>query len=605
MITVLIGLAVAAVVSIVLIRVSIKVALVILLMTTFLVPANILIPGAFSGHPTIQRIVLLLLLINLTRKIVRGDVPLDVLRPTRVTLALFGWVVLTFVIGVALADRSLAIGFSSFLWIAIIEQFAFAVFVTAAIRIIQNEWWVAGLIASVTLLSAGIAVVEHFTRNGYGRWIAQAIRGSGYLGVRQLGMRGGDVRVQAGAEFALAFAWAATLLVPLVIVVASRSKHFLVRCSPALLVLAIAWTYARSAYVGAAAAVLLIVAATRFDRSIARMALVGALAVAAFVLVSPALDRTFSSPEIEGSTLVREERLPLILSFAADRPLTGKGLSSLSEEGIRNTDSSYLAYYGEMGAIGVGGFALLLVLTLWAVAPSIRADSPNRLIGAAALSSVILGIAASAFLGEFHVSSSARSFWLLASFGGVLSANLPRREPQHVRRRSRWRVVAIPVGVAVGSAWLALTPTHVAATYGFTTRTTRSETAAAAPREFIGRLFVTTVCAVIEPRAAAFGAEAQCYDLLTGLGTGAVRIEAEDRALVDRVFSSGAIAARQAVPGLRTFVLEPPARVKPSLVRTAPVWMGMAGATLALVVPPIGPPFRRPRRRASVAPAPA
>jgi len=153
------------------------------------------------------------------------------------------------------------------------------------------------------------------------------------------------------------------------------------------------------------------------------------------------------------------------------------------------------------------------------------------------------------------------------------------------------------VGVAVGLVWLAVTPAHVAGTYRFATRAPRAEAIAGRPADFISRLFVITSCQVIRYRAEAFGANVHCYDLLTSTGLGEFRIEAGDAATIKRVLYAASFAAIEAVPGFQLFVQERPEPSKPTLVRTAPVWLGMVGGVLAAAVPPIPAPRLRRRYR--------
>ncbi|MGH2727399.1 MAG: hypothetical protein ACRDKS_10570, partial [Actinomycetota bacterium] len=308
---IVLGVGIAAVVAWYLIRTSVRIALGFLLATTFLVPGTVLVPGSFSGYTNVHRLVLALFVLNIIRKIARREIPASVLKPTRVSVVLGLWVVLAFLIGIAMADSSFPVGASVFLWVFMLEYTVFFLFVLAAARAIGDPWWVARLVATVVVLAAGVAVYEHFSQRSVARSIAKLMRGGGYLGVPPLGRRGGNVRVQSGFEFSLAFGWAATVLLPLVLVVASRARNRLLRLTPAIVVVAIAWTYARSAYVGVAVAGLLLLASSRYDRRIAAYVLAGTIAALLFAVGTKAYERTFRSSEVQGSTLVREERLPL------------------------------------------------------------------------------------------------------------------------------------------------------------------------------------------------------------------------------------------------------------------------------------------------------
>jgi hypothetical protein len=590
------SIAIAALVAWFLVRTSVKIALATLLATTFVIPGSVLVPGSSTGYTTVHRIVLGIFILNILRKIARKELPAAVLQPSKPTVALTAWVILTFAIGVAMADTSYPVGAATFLWVFVVEYALFFVFVVAAIRAIGDPWWVARLVSTVIVGTAGIAVYEHFSGVSVGRMLARLLRGGGgYLGVSPLGRRGGDVRVQAGFDFALAYAWAATALLPLVVVVASRARTVVFRFLPGLLVFAIAWTYARSAYAGVAAAAVMILLISRFDRTIA-MYVVGGLAAALLVAVgTQAYQRTFASSEIRGSTLVREERLPLILSSAAQRPLTGKGLGSVAASGVRTTDSLFLLTYAEIGVLGVGGLIFLLIATLVWITPGLRAPPPDHLIGAACVCGVVLGILSGAFLDVLSVSGSARAFWLIAAIGTVVAERAPEKVVP--RRRLAYRAAVPAAGVLAGLVILAATPTSAAITLRFTTRSSQSEAAAGAPSDFIGKVLVNTACEIIEVRVAALGNDGQCTDLQSGNGVADVRIEAPDRVSLARATIVAATVIRRRLPTVRFFTLDSDPKVRPTYAETAPVWLGLAGLAIAILSPPLPPFPGRPGRR--------
>jgi hypothetical protein len=603
LIGIVLGLAVAAFVARYLIRAPVKVALGFLLVTTFLVPGTVLAPGSSSGYTTIHRIVLGIFILNILRGITRREIPAEVLKPGKLTLALFAWVVFAFIIGVAMADTSYAVGAATFLWVFIVEYALFFVFVVAAVRSIGDPWWVAKLLAVLMAATGGISVYEHFSGRSFGRWVARLIRGEGYLGVRDLGLRGGDVRVQGASDFSLAYAWTATTLLPIVVVVASRARNILVRFLPALVVLSIAWTYARSAYVGVAVGGLLLLVTSRFDRKITSYVLAGLTVAVLFAFGTQAYQRAFGASE--GSTLVREERLPLILSSAAEDPLTGKGLLSVSASGIRTTDSLFLLTYAEIGVLGVSGLVFLLMAAIAWVAPGVRAPPPDGLLGAACVCGVVLGVVSGAFLDSFNASGMARAFWLTAAIGMVAAE---RVHPGAIRKRRVAIRALLPVaGVVAGLILVAVTTSTATATLRFTTRSAQSEARALSPDEFTGKVLINTACGIIEARVAALGGDSQCYDTQSGTGIGDVRIEARDVASIDRALTVAATVVRRSIPTVRFFRLSEEDDVRPTYVRAAPVWLGLFGLALALLAPAL-PPIRGRRaggRYRTVSPIPA
>ena len=607
MISILVGIAVALVLARYLVRASIKVALVALLATTLLLTGKVLVPGSSSGYTTFHRLVLGIFVLNIIRKVALRQIPLSVLSPNRLTIVLAGWIVLSFSIGVALADPTISVSFSTYLWVFVVDYGVFFYFVVAALRAIDDVWWFARALAGLMVLSAGIAVYEHYSGVSVARWLSRLIRGPGYLGVPALGSRGGEFRAQAGFEFPLAYAWAATASLPLVVVVASRARHWIARFAPALAVLAVAWTYTRSAYVGVVAAGLLLLLTSRFDRRVAGMVMAGVVVVGIAISLTPVLNRTFSSPEVSGSTEVREERLPLVLSAAADDPYIGRGLSSAVEQGILVTDSTFLLVYAEMGIVGIAGFTLLMLATVCFVAPAMRAPFPERLLGAAAFCGVLLGIASGAFLDSFNVSGSARVFWATAALGIVVAERAGVRWPIPQGKRLLARAWVPAAAVVAGFLLIANTAPRASQVIRFTTRSQTFEAASLGPAPFIGTMLVNTTCEIFETRVATAGHTVTCYDLQSGLGIGDVRIEAPDAAALTRITLSAATVVRRLLGSPRFYLLEADHNVRPTWVRTAPVWMGIAGGALGVLVPPL-PPIRRRRsgtRRPVATPQPA
>lgn len=591
------GFAVAAVIVWFVIRASVYAALAVLLATTFLIPGSVLLPGGpSSGYSTIHHFALALFVLNVLRKLARGEIAGSAFKPTRPVAALGAWVTLTFVLGVGMADQSYQIGSAVFLWVFIVEYAIFYFFVVAAIRAIGDPWKAARLISALIVVAALVAIYEHVSGVGFGRWVAERIRAPGFHDVFGLGTRGGDVRVQAGFDFALAYGWAAAILLPMVVVVATRARNRLFRLAPAILALSIAWTYARSVYAGVAVAGVMLLLTTRFEPRVLATAGVGLVVATVLALTTDAYDRTFRSSDVEGSTLVREERLPLILVSAAESPLTGKGLGSVGAAGFRTTDSLFLLTYAEIGVVGLTGLVLLLVAMVGWIVPGLRAPPPDRLLGAAAVCGLLLGIASGAFVDGFTVSGLARTFWLVAAVGTVVAERAPKRAQlslRFLRRRMLVPVAAVIAGMALFVVW----PTSASTTLRFTTRAPYDEAIGGAPNPFADRVIINTACEIIEARVAALDHHAQCYDLQSGSGLGDVRFEAPDAAALRRDLFVAAIVVVRRLPTVRFFAVETKYDVKPTWVRTAPVWLGLTGLSTAFLLPPI-PPIRSRRSRA-------
>lgn len=603
MIVTLVGVVLVAVGAWLFIRASVFVALGLLLGVSFLVPGVLLVPGSTSTYATIHRFVLVLFILNILRKLARSEISASELRPARPVAALAGWVVLTLALGVAMADQSYDVSSAVFLWVHIVEYSVFFFFVTGAIRIIGDPWRVARLGAAVFTLVAGAAIYEHFSGVAIGPWLARRIRAPSFHSIPGLGERGGDVRVQAGFEFALAFAWGAAIVLPLVLAVASRARNWLFRLAPGAVALAIAWTYARSVYAGVAAGLVVLVLLSRFDARIVGLAVLGLVAAVGFAVQSGAYDRTFESEEVQGSTRVREERLPVILTSAAEEPFAGKGLGSIAASGIRTTDSLFLLTYGEIGVVGVAGLGFLLLATIIWISPGLRAPPPDRVLAAACVCGLILGVASGAFVDGFSVSGVVRAFWFVAALGTVVAERVPSR-PRAWSVRPLRRAMIPVAGVLAGLILYVVASPASSWTLRFSVQSASDDVVAVGVSEVDHRVLINTICTIIQARTDALGHDADCYGLQAGAGVGDVRFEAPNDVALYRDSLAAGTVVRARLPGVRFFILEPVQRIRATWVRTAPVWMGLTGLTLALLLPPL-PPLRGRRRDASMVLSPA
>jgi hypothetical protein len=575
--------------AVIYLRTSVPVALVGMLVVTFAVPGTVRIVQVPSVYATFHRMILLLFCANILLKIINRKLPASILRPSRLSALLFGWVVVTFVIGVALADTNISVAGTTYQWAVGVEQLIFVVFVMAAFRAIGDTRKIAYLIVGVALATAGVAVVEHLTKRGLGPYLEGVLTGRPNLfHFQNLSTRGDEVRVSAGLDFSLAWAWVGVVFLPVVVVVSSQARRLIVRVSPLLLILAIAWTYTRSVYIGIPLSAIVLILASRFDPRIVRMFLAGAVVAAAAFFLTPTARNAFSAPGTEGSTLVRKERLPVILSSAAERPLIGRGLSSLGVSGFRTTDSTYLLVYGEIGVLGTAALALLFAGTIAVLLPGLRAPPGERVFAAASLAAVIAGFAGAAFLDEFSVSGSFRAFWLVACLGMAVAERVETAPVRNVlARRVRRRLVPIvaltSAGAVAGIFISTLTTAVPTARIRFTTRSVAAEAILVNPSPFIGRANVITACQIIEARVLAdSGDDVECYDDLTPAGVGDFRITAPTPDRLNRRLRAVVVAVRRFLPGFRVFPLTGDALSKPTFATTAPYWLAFLGFGLGV-----------------------
>jgi len=201
------------------------------------------------------------------------------------------------------------------------------------------------------------------------------------------------------------------------------------------------------------------------------------------------------------------------------------------------------------------------------------------------------GLVGAAFLDEFSKSGSFRAFWLVACLGAVI-AERHRPEPavQPVGARP-WRrrvvlLVALPAaGAGLGLLITALTPTSLAPTLRFVTRSPRNEARLTQVSDYVARANVTMACSIIEARVLADpGDRVNCYDDLTKTGVADLRIEAPSQSRIDRRLRTVALVVHRFLPGFRLFAVTTPVESKPTGLRTAPYWLAFLGLGIAAFV---------------------
>jgi hypothetical protein len=572
--------------AIVTLRARLQLAFGAFLAAIFLVPAGTLVPGIQSSFFGVHRLLLITLSANLIMRLRRREISLEVLRPSRIHAALAAWLVASFVLGVVLADPLLPISQPTFLWLPIVDQTVMFLVALAVIRSADDPFEVARMVVAVFGVTAAIAVWEHFSRVSYGEWFFRRTPyNTGASGVLPLATRGGEIRVRSSVQFALAYAWVATLLLPLVIVVASRARRMLTRFAPALVVASIVFTLTRSAYVGAAVSALALVLTSRADRRITWLVAFGAILTGLILSGSGIVERTFVA-QGAGSVEVRTLRTPLVLELTSTQPITGGGFAGLALIGIKTTDASFLLTYADLGVIGVVFLALLLASVLACAWPALRAPpGRDRALGAAVFVGLLAAFPAAASFDEFQILPAATSFWLLAAFGVTLSERVLTSSTEVVRAPTPLlRSAALGVaGVALGVAVMAVTPRAEAMTLQFTTVSPGAEATATGTTEFIARTLVNSACQVMTVMVRRLpDTEVSCLDPITGTGLGHVRLEMKRGGPLEGRARFLVAYARRAVPDLRAFVVETRVSATPTWARTAPVWGGLGAFGFSL-----------------------
>src|SRR4051812_17814255 len=220
-----------------------------LVASVVLVPATLTLPNGLSSYLTVHRVVLLGLVAGLlVRRRPRTW------RPTPTSLAFVVYLALLVVAGVLLASPALAFGTEMSRYADFVEQAVVLIACTAVVRNDPDAAWFVIPVTGVLLVSAAIGVVEHFTHHSWSHWLfSQLPSQQGSPAAGQLALRQGQVRVRAGNDYPLGYAWVLAALLPFLVVTSMRlrrSRVLLLVGGGSLVVSAIYWSYARSALFG-------------------------------------------------------------------------------------------------------------------------------------------------------------------------------------------------------------------------------------------------------------------------------------------------------------------------------------------------------------------
>jgi hypothetical protein len=557
----------------------------VLVAVTFLTPQGLLVLPHASSYLSLHRFLLLLFVLNLVGRIRRREVDVDALRVTPVQVALIAYAVVTFVIGVLYGNPSVPPTVSVYTWIFIVDQVLMFTIALAVIRHSNNPAWFARVLATVAVVAAAVAVGERFTHHSYTSFIYNQFGQAGAAQNFPLETRESGERVRAAADFALSYAWVATMSIPLVIATFSRARRrLLAYVFPGIVTVSILWTYSRSAYVGVLVMLGLLLIASRFDEKIATVVAAGGLGAMAVLLLSATVGQTFTGGSAAGSNNTREQRLPVVLRDAAERPYIGVGIAAGGYlHGLSSTDSTYLGTYLDTGVVGLSLLIFVLTVALWSVLPALRAPPGiERILGAAALTGIVGSILAAAAYDEYSESAAYRLLWLLVALGIGISERVPQMKRQP-RRHPLVRAALPLAGVAAGLALFATVPRFGAVTFQFDAIGPGADAAIAFPPQFVSQTMINTGCSIIKTGARAYPrTRVSCYDLQLGSGAGEFRVQAPTRSEAMQQADALIARARSAVRTLTTYFKSSADNARPTWARTAPFWLGFIGFVLAL-----------------------
>jgi hypothetical protein len=268
----------------------------------------------------------------------------------------------------------------------------FFIVALAFCRMIDNPRFVVRVIIVTFAVSAVAAVLEYLSKQSIGQHVFTLAGEAGSTTASHvLEARDGHVRVRSSAEFALAYAWLAVMVLPLLTMSALRMRKWLITGGALILLSlgAIYWTYARSA-AAAVPVVFVLLAMLLLQRRAIMLASTGVLASAALYFFDAGIRHHLSVSADVGSVGVRFQRLPPILDAVSHHSYLGLGIGGLQTIGVSTTDNFYLYAYGDTGAVGA---AILIVMCVTALMQSGRgmllADTYRRSVVAACFVGVV------------------------------------------------------------------------------------------------------------------------------------------------------------------------------------------------------------------------
>ena len=561
-----------------------EVALGLLLVAVFVVPAPMRVPHTHSSYITVLHVLVLAAVVRLVVHWADGRMQRHAFALTPVHLAWIVFVLAAFAVGVMFVATPGGLANAGQRLADLLTQVAFFVVVLALIRKLPDLRAGANVAAVAVLVSTVIALVEHVTGNAWGHWLfawdpsATPLDAEHPLDVRQ-----GQVRVRAGAEFALQYGWMVATMIPVVLVAALRTRRwrYAVPVAAAMSVLAVYWSFSRSALAAVAAVVLLLALLAREVRA-TWLALVAMGAGALAVAVHPSLLSHLSTQIDPGSVSVRFERIAPILHSVAQHPFRGLGLGNLIGSGFRTTDNAFLLQYTELGAIGVAILAVLLLAALGQSAWSLAAHTDDdRLLGAACTTGVVAYIAGAVFYDAFSLLQGALLLWFLVAFATVV-AERAGHAPALVLPSPRPLAVTATVAAGVGFAVFFAAPEHIGVDSVFTAMSPVQQSGADDPVS-TGNVLAATVCAAADFRQPT-GATVTCTADPDATAYGNLRFEAQSRAGVVAAQASFAqtVRDRLGITSLRVYPIDPPRSGRTAVWATAPAWIpiGLVGVVV-------------------------
>jgi hypothetical protein len=472
----------------------------------------------------------------------------------------------------------------------------FFVIALAFCRMIDDPRFVVRTILVTFTISAVAALLEHLSQKSIGQRVFTLAGEAGSTTASHvLETRAGHVRVRSSAEFALAYAWLAVMVLPLLTAMILRWKRWFISGIPlmALTLAAIYWTYARSA-AAAVPVVFVLLAILLLQRRAILLASASVLASAALYFFVSAIQNHLSLETDVGSVGVRFQRLPPILDAVSHHSYLGLGIGGLQTIGVSTTDNFYLYAYGDTGAVGA---AILLVVCLTGLMQSARgmllADTSRRTLVVACFLGFLAFLVSGLLEDALLLSQPAQLAMLLLALATATAE--PELGTALMPKWSFKRIVFFAgAGALAGLVALLIAPVTVSQQRIFSTvsplRTVGQYDAVTS-----GRLLIATVCRVasnMEPSMR--DVDISCLDDYGAAGVGTMRISSPSSEQTLRAYDQITATLRQIsyLTYFETYPKGPPISARASLWRTAPASGAALGAAIGFVAPL---PLRRRR----------
>jgi hypothetical protein len=565
-----------------------RTVLAVLIGTVMLVPATLVTPHLHTSYATMNHVVIGAAVVRMAAMGRRGRMSREAFRATPLHLA-FALLAATWATaGVVFARSTEVSSVAEQRMIDLAFMVAFFIVTLALLRQLDDPWLTLRLLTGTLAITAVIAVIEHFTRDSFGHWIFQQAGHPGEVDAAHvLESRAGHVRVRASGEFALAYGWLAVMLLPAATLTALRMRRLIRVGVPiiAIVLLAIYWTYSRSAAAAVPLVFILLAVAVRDRRTLAAGGLTALGALLLFAGDSTVHHHLSLSTD-SGSVGIRFQRLPPILEAVAHHPYLGLGLGGLRSIDVTTTDNFYLNTYAETGIVGA---AILIAGCVTALAQAGRGvvlkDLGRRAVVAVSLLGFVAFLVSGAFDDALLLGQPAQIAMLLLALATATAE--PELGFLPLPKWSTPRTVLLTAaGALAGGAAFFLAPVIVSQERTFTTVSPLGTVQGGGGG--VGQSLIGTVCDVakaIKPTLPQTTID--CRDDYTAPGVGTLRVESPSTAATLHAYSA-IDAELSRVYYLATFETHPtaaPVSSRATAWETAPVSGAVLGFALAFIAP--------------------